>query len=405
MSAEQVVADGGRTVLDKRVPIVLFADDWGGLGGTAGYVVMLGKELSRRGYQVSALCHQGPATQTMRSALEASGVRVFLIPAGNGTALFRQSRQLLGLVRLLKRHRGGVLALMMGYFTRGGGAILAGRIAGLAAIVRADLTPPEPPISRVASFSLRLKDRITDRVVVGAGENIDAFKAETGRAPARLRVIHTGVELGRFHPGLWRDQTRHELGYGPCDLVVGTVARLDDERKGIRDFIQAAGLLGAGTCRGRFLIVGDGVHREAYEGLARDLGVDSAVRFIGWRSDVPRLLDAMDIFVMASTYEGGPTSVLEAMAMAKATVSTRVGMVPEVIDPDMTGLIVPPSDPEALANAIGRLSSDEALRRDLGRRARDQAVSHLGIERMADDYLKLFASLLEKRSRKSAGER
>jgi glycosyltransferase involved in cell wall biosynthesis len=385
--------------LDQRVPIVLLADEWGGVGGTAGYVVMLGRELAHRGFGIVALCHPGPGTQHMREQLQASDVRVELLPESHGPPVIRQLRGLVALVRLLRPHKRGVLALMMGYFTRGGAAILAARLAGMRAVVRADLTPPEPPVTRTAAKWLRLKDLLTDRVVVGAVENIHAFREETGRSPGKVSVIHTGIELGRFVPGSSRAAARAGLGYKPEDLVVGTVARLDDERKGIRDFLQAAAFVSSeAPPKTRFLVVGDGVHRPAYEELAGDLGIKERTLFAGWRTDVPQFLDAMDVFVMPSTYEGGPTSVLEAMAMAKATVSTRVGMVPEVIEDGVTGLIVEPRDASGLAAALRRLIADDALRAALGARAREKALSSLSVERMTDDYLALFAALLGRRA-------
>jgi glycosyltransferase involved in cell wall biosynthesis len=247
------------------------------------------------------------------------------------------------------------------------------------------------------ALSLRLKDRITDRVVVGALENIEAFRREAGRNTNKMRVIHTGIELQRFQLGQWRDEVRAELGYGPGEVVAGTVARLDDERKGIRDFLRAAALVSGEVSDSRFLIVGEGVLRPAYESLTRDLGIDNKVKFAGWRSDVPRLLDAMDVFAMSSTHEGGPTSLLEAMAMAKPSVSTSVGMAPEVIEHGRSGLVIPPGDVAAMAAALGSLlSANEGLRRQMGSQARARALASLGIERMADEYVELFLEALSR---------
>jgi glycosyltransferase involved in cell wall biosynthesis len=382
-----------RPSLDLATPIVLFADEWGGYGGTAGYVIMLSRELVRRGYAVAVICHDLPKTESMRRTITESGATVLSLPVGRGPRGVRQLIALFQLRALLCRYRDGVLGLMMGYFTRGGAVTLAARLAGMKGIVRADLTPPEPPIAAGEARSLRLKDRITDRVVVGALENIEAFVRSTGRDPDRMSVIHTGVQLERFHPRESREGVRDELGYTSKDLVIGTVARLDDERKGIRDFLQAAARIQPVTDDARFLIVGEGVHRAEYEQLAAELGVDNRVTFTGWRADVPRLLDAMDVFVMPSLFEGGPTSVLEAMAMALPVVATRVGMVPEVIDDGVTGLTVPPGDSVAIASALEELLGNPSLRHSLGTAARLRALDSLGIERMADDYLRLFGEV------------
>jgi glycosyltransferase involved in cell wall biosynthesis len=234
-------------------------------------------------------------------------------------------------------------------------------------------------------------DRLVDRVVVGAVENREAFARLTGRNPAKVSVIHTGIELERFQPGDGRAELRASLGYAPDELVVGTLSRLSDTRKGVADFLAMAARVASGCAAARFLIVGEGVLRPALERQAEELGIRDRVTFAGWRTDVTAVLAGMDVFVMPSLFEGGPTTVLEAMAMAKPVVATCVGMVPEVIVDSATGLIVPPGDPEALAEAVGRLLDDEPLRREMGQRARAKAEADFSIDLMVERYLAVFA--------------
>jgi glycosyltransferase involved in cell wall biosynthesis len=101
----------------------------------------------------------------------------------------------------------------------------------------------------------------------------------------------------------------------------------------------------------------------------------------------------MDAFVMPSHFEGGPTTVLEAMAMGLPVVATNVGMVPEVIDDGVTGLIVSPGDSAGIASALQELLSDSLLRESMGKAARMYARKAFSIERMADGYLRLFAEV------------
>ena len=103
----------------------------------------------------------------------------------------------------------------------------------------------------------------------------------------------------------------------------------------------------------RLLLVGDGGRREWAEGLARERGLGGAVIFTGFRTDVPALLAAMDCFVLASTRtEGVPQSLLQAAAAGVPLVASRIGGIPEVVEDGVTGLLVPPEDPAALAAAI-----------------------------------------------------
>ncbi|HEX2036295.1 MAG TPA: glycosyltransferase family 4 protein [Chloroflexota bacterium] len=379
--------------LSQEVPIVLYADEWGGIGGTAGYVIMLARGLRRRGYRVAAICHDAEAVASMRDELRRAGVDVRAIEGGRDHSLRGRLQRFLRFVSLFREYKGCVLALMMGYFTRGGAVTLAGRLGGASAIVRADLTSPEPPITIRQKIGVRLKDRLVGRIVVGAIENREAYGRELGRRESKIDVVHTGIELERFQPGQGRDEVRRELHLDPGELVVGTLSRLSDHRKGVAYFLEMAAQVAPIFPRARFLVVGDGVLRPGYERRAAELGIAERVIFAGWRQDVPQVLAAMDVFVMPSLFEGGPTSVLEAMAMAKPVVASRVGMVPEVIEDGVSGLIVPPGDATALTQSVTALLADETLRRRLGQRAREAAVRGFSIDTMVQRYLEVFAAV------------
>jgi glycosyltransferase involved in cell wall biosynthesis len=151
----------------------------------------------------------------------------------------------------------------------------------------------------------------------------------------------------------------------------------------------------------RFMVIGDGSLRQRLELQADKLGIGEQVNFAGWRSDVPQLMAAMDVFVMPSLFEGGPTTVLEAMAMGKPVVATRVGMVPEVVDDGRTGLVVDPGNARALADAVSLLLADDELRTSLGKRAREHAVHHFSIDLMVERYLAVFARAYGARRRRA----
>jgi glycosyltransferase involved in cell wall biosynthesis len=377
-------------LLDPKIPIVLFADDWGGVGGTARYVVMLARNLRRRGYVVAAICHRSDAMEPIRRELSDAGVVVHLMPEGRPSQRGHIQR-LQGLRQIIRGYPGCIVALMMGYYTRGGGVVVAAKLGGASAIVRADLTPPEPPHRVRAKLELRLKDMITDSIVVGAQENIDAFASSLGRDRTKMHVIHTGIELDRFVPSTGREQFRAEMGIGERELIIGMTSRLSDERKGVRDFLAMAATIAHERQDVRFLIVGDGVLRESLEADAASRSIRERVVFAGWRADIPATLAAMDLYVMPSHLEGGPTSVLEAMAMALPVVATRVGMVPEVIDDGVSGCVAPPGDPGALARLCQSLLESAVSRESLGAAARERALRDFSIDRMSERYLIEFA--------------
>jgi glycosyltransferase involved in cell wall biosynthesis len=381
----------GRSALALSVPVVVYTDA-AEPGGTTGYTVHLARGIRARGYTVAAVVPRGELLAPMRAQLETAGVTVHASEDLDTSPLGRV-RRVRRLAAVIRQYERCILALMMGYHTFGGPASLAGRLGGARAIVRADLQPPMPPIAGMERIGVKLKDLLTDRVVVGALENIDAFETLLGRPRGKMRVIHTGIPLERWQPDRGRNDTRAALGFTGNEVVVGTTSRLGEERKGVAEFIDMAGIVARSHARSRFLVVGDGSLRPRLESQAAGLGLGNRITFTGWRSDIPELIAAMDVFVMSSLFEGGPTSVLEAMAMGKPVVATSVGMVPEVIEDGRTGLVVPPGNAAALADRVIRLLGDDAARGAMGEAARAHALADFSIERMVDGYLEAFADV------------
>ena len=160
--------------------------------------------------------------------------------------------------------------------------------------------------------------------------------------------------------------------YQDDDLLIGVVGRLSPEKGGVDNLIRATYQLPEQHRKVRLLIVGDGPVRANLENLDAGLregnaGEGSPVIFAGARQDIPRLLGAMDIFVLPSLNEALPIVILEAMAVGLPVVATRVGGVPEIVQDGATGLLVAPGDEAALLDALSRLAEDPALRRQAGR--------------------------------------
>lgn len=380
-----------RPMLSLDVPVVIYTDA-AEPGGTTGYTVHLARGIRARGYTVAAVVPTGDLLAQMRTQLQNAGVTVHACEDLDTSPLGR-IRRVTRLASVIRQYDRCILALMMGYHTFGGPATLAGKLAGVRALVRADLQPPMPPITGMERVSVRIKDLLTDRVIVGAIENIDGFSTLIGRAPSKMRVINTGIPLERWQPDRGRAETRAALGFTEDDIVVGTTSRLGEARKGVAEFIDMAGIVAKSFPRARYVIVGDGSLRPQLEAQAARLGVAKTTTFTGWRADVPELVAAMDVFVMPSLFEGGPTSVLEAMAMRKPVVATNVGMVPEVIEHGRTGLIVPPGNATAMADAVIQLLADDAARQAMSEAARAHALAAFSIERMVDRYLEAFADV------------
>jgi glycosyltransferase involved in cell wall biosynthesis len=166
-----------------------------------------------------------------------------------------------------------------------------------------------------------------------------------------------------------RDRIRAEIGASDTDVVVVTVANYR-EQKAYPNLFAAARLVLDRCPSALFVAVGQGPLQERIESEHAALDLGDRFALLGRRDDVPAVLSAGDVFVLASDYEGLPVALMEAAAVGLPVVATAVGGVPEVVTDGVEGVLVPPKDPLALADAIERLVTDEALRARLAAAAR-----------------------------------
>jgi len=209
---------------------------------------------------------------------------------------------------------------------------------------------------------------------------------------ADVRVVALGTTPTRFRPGIDPAPVRrqHRLEGGPWLL---TVARLD-YHKGIDTVIRALPAIRAVVPTVRYAVAGVGSRREALERLIAELGLEDAVRLLGFVSDdeLPALYNAADLFVLASRrydllVEGFGISIVEASASGLPVIGSRSGGIPEAIRDGETGFLVEPEDPAALAATAIRLLGDEGLRRRMGAAGRAAVESYYNWDRVAADLI------------------
>ncbi len=246
--------------------------------------------------------------------------------------------------------------------------------------------------------------RRSDAFMAVSNENLRRMIEDEGIDPAKLMFVANGVPHlnGTAVSG---ESLRAELGIAPTDPVIGTVAVLRKE-KAVHLLVQAAAELVPAFPDLKVLVAGGGPEREGLEALARELGVADSFRWLGMRSDVPRVIEAFDVAVLSSIWEGSPLSVMEFMQAGKPVVATRVGGVPELIDDGVTGLLVEPGDASGFADAIARLLRDPELRAEAGRRARERQQNEFDLDLMVGRLETVYERLYEqKRDRKPRARR
>jgi glycosyltransferase involved in cell wall biosynthesis len=231
----------------------------------------------------------------------------------------------------------------------------------------------------------------------------DLMNTALSQAPAlfanRSEVLHDGVELQPAWPPDAVGHCREELGLPQDETVVALVGQVA-EVKGIWEFVDAARLLMARGCRALFVVLGDdlkgeGAMRRAMESKVNELGLSSRFRFLGFRPDAPRLVQAFDIIAVPSHVEPLGNATLEAMAAGRPVIGSRVGGIPEMVVDGETGILVPPRDPATLAVAFERLITDVALRARMGESARRRAGEAFGVEAHGRRLAAIYDRLLD----------
>ena len=208
----------------------------------------------------------------------------------------------------------------------------------------------------------------------------------------KVICIYNAIDLGHANTDSNPEKTRTELQISQSDRVIGTIGRLTLV-KGIEYFLKAARIIVDKRSDVTFLIVGDGPLRTSLEQLSRKLQIEKFVKFVGYREDIYNLINIMDVFVLSSLHEGIPTVLLEALAMGRPVVATRVGGIPEVLEQEDLGLLTEPENMLQLAEACFTLL-DVTDANELKLKRRQYVAQKFSSERMSEKVIELYEALL-----------
>ena len=226
-----------------------------------------------------------------------------------------------------------------------------------------------------------------------SGEVARSFLGMYGFAAAA--TIPNGAETANGYQPEARASWRRTHGFAPDDVLIASVARLDPQKNPL-GLVEAFAGAFSGRPGVRLLMAGQGSLMERTRRRAEELGVDDRVHFMGVRGDIPELLSACDLFVLASDWEGASVAIIEAMAARLPAVATAVGGVPELLLDGETGLLVPPGQPATLGSALAILVDDPARRARMADAAHRRAAQ-FDVSRMVDSYSALFERVAARR--------
>jgi glycosyltransferase involved in cell wall biosynthesis len=348
------------------------------------------RHLSRRGYEAAVACSQeseadGPVSTESRNIEEC---RVFSVSIPRTIQPLRDFLAIRQLCRVIREFNPDVIHTQ----TSKAGIVgrLAARLAGVPVIIHTAHAFPFHDylpwlVKWVYVWIERWAAGWTDLIMVDTESvRADGLRQGIVQDASRIVTVPMGVDLTRFSPSRDGPGTlRGALGLGSATLIVGTVARLVPD-KGLECFLRMAGIVRAERADVKFLIVGEGPLRHSLEQMAKSIGIEPDVVFAGHRTDIPELMQIMDVFVLPTKREGFGVVFAEAMAMGKATVGSDIGPIAEVVGDGVTGYLAPADNPKAFATRTLELLSDGAKRLAFGEAGRRRVEQRFSQSRMCE---------------------
>lgn len=371
-----------------RPPLpVLFITTSMPIGGAETLLVNLVRRLDRNRFlpEVCCLKERGPLGEELAEE----------VPVFSGLLRHKLDLRVLGrLVRLLRARRTAAVITV-----GAGDKMFWGRLAAWRARV---------PVVLSALHSTGWPDTITwlNRKLTPITDGFIAVAEPHGKflieheqfPPEKICVIPNGVDTHRFRPRpALKHEVRSELAIPADAPVCGIVAALRPEKNHAL-FLRAAAITRQFLPTAHFVIVGDGPERAPLEALAAELQLGSCIHFTGSRSDIPRLLAALDVFTLTSHMEANPVSILEAMATGLPVVATEVGSVGESVQPGITGYLAEPGNAEEISSLCLQLLMHPEMAESFGRRARAFVQERASLTRMVRGYEDLIDGVYDRSS-------
>ncbi len=368
---------------------VLFLSTSMGMGGADSQLLAAAQEMRTRGHQVLIVSMTALGPMGLRA--RKLGIPIESLEMRRGVP---DPRALVRLSRMVREWRPDIVHSHMVH------ANLMARVLRLVAPVPALVSTIHNIYEGGALWmaAYRLTNGLTDHMTIISEAAAERFIRDRIVPRELLRVVPNGVDpelYGRVAPGV-REELRRALELG--DRFVWLAVGRFEVAKDYPNMLRAFAIVLERHPDAVLLLVGRGSLQAETEALARELKLDTAVRFLGVREDVPALVSAADGYVMSSAWEGMPMVLLEAAIGGLPIVATRVGGNHEAVLDGETGFLAPPRDHEALATAMLRLAAlDPAERRRLGEKGREHVRTHHGLTRVVERWEELYREVLARK--------
>jgi len=364
------------------------------ISGSGINVLLTMDKLDKNKYEVEFACAPGGGliNEVLRRNIRFHSVRHFIQRASP----YNDIVALAELIRIIKKNKYDIVHThnsKSGFIGR-----LAAKISGVPVIIHTihgfSFHSFERPFRRkLFIFLERIAAHWADKLIVISNPLREWGLSLGVGKPSQYSTIYSGIEIDNFKISIDIDKKKREFRIKANELVVGVVAKLW-EGKGHRDMLRAAKEAVKKVPEVKFMFVGEGYLRKELEQFADSLGLNKHIIFTGFRTDIPEITSIFDVSVLASYFEGLGRVLLEAMVLGKPVVATRVGGIVDVVDDGRTGILVPPHNDKALAEAMIKLLLDKELREKMGERAKRKVDDRFSSVTMVNKIQQVYEELL-----------
>lgn len=370
----------------KKLLFVITKSNW---GGAQRYVYDLATSLPKDAFEIAVAFggtgQKGGSTGRLKTLLDAAGIRTLYlsnlgrdIDAGGDLASFRE------IMKVFRKEKPDIVHLNSS--KAGGLGALAARMAGVKQIVFTvhgwAYNEPVSPLSKFFRWSISLITLLLSHKVIAVSE-FDSIHSPFGLP---VTTIHIGIAMPTFLP---REESRAQIvqavGIPHDTFVMGTIAELH-KNKGLDILVEAFAL----TKNGHLVVIGEGEERERLERLIRLKNLKDRVHLVGFIENAAVLLKGFDIFLLPSRKEGLPYTILEAGAAELPVIASIVGGIPEIIDDQLSGILVPAYDPDSLAEALNELMESPATRARYGARLKEKVERYFPLRGMIKKTMEVY---------------
>ncbi len=364
---------------------ILHSESATGWGGQEIRIFQESQLLLERGHRVSLVCQ--PTSYLCKKSLAISS------PNFNCYPLLMKSTanpfSIVSIFKILKKTKADIIHTHSSI-----DSWLVGSVAKLSQIPVIRSRHISIPINNMFPNNL-LYSRIPRKIITSGEAISEVVKSVPGVNPGNVKSVSAGVDFRRFDLKINGIKIREELGVNPGEPLIGKIGVIRGW-KGYNYLLEAAPIILKKFPDARFVFVGNGPGFEQTKSIAKSLGLEQKLTFLGHRDDIPEIMAGLDIQVLASfAGEGTPQVIPQAFAMKTPLVATRVGSIPEMLGQGKRGILVEPKNSVDLANGIINLIENPSIRNELAEKGYEFCRNELGVDRMIDETITIYEEALK----------